>query len=218
MSTGERVRVATPGDIPAITETISLAFHDDPTWSWAFPDDGRRQEQYAIWWRFLIEAAMRFEHPAVFVTEGIEAAAIWLPPGEAELSAEDEARVPEIVRGLVGDRAGDFMELLEGFETVQPADPPHYYLSLLGVHDDHRGKGIGMACSRRTSRGSTARACPPIWSRATRSTTRGTRAAATEESGRSTPRTIRRRSPPTGGTRASPCSRSPSRSHRRPCR
>ena len=144
MSIGERVRVATPGDVPAITETISLAFHDDPTWSWAFPDDQRRQAQFAIWWRLLIEGAMRFEHPAVFVTEGIGAAAIWLPPGEDEFSAEDEQRVPGVVRELVGDRAGDFMELLEGFDAVQPADPPHYYLSLLGVHDEHRGKGIGM--------------------------------------------------------------------------
>jgi GNAT superfamily N-acetyltransferase len=144
MPTGEKVRVARPADVPAITETISLAFDDDPTWSWAFPDDARRQEQYAVWWRFLIEAAMRFDDPAVFVTEGLEAAAIWLPPGEDELSARDEQRVPGIVRELVGDRASAFMELLDRFETVQPSDPPHYYLSLLGVHDDHRGKGIGM--------------------------------------------------------------------------
>jgi predicted GNAT family acetyltransferase len=25
---------------------------------------------------------------------------------------------------------------------------PHYYLSLLGTHDDHRGKGTGMALLR----------------------------------------------------------------------
>jgi GNAT superfamily N-acetyltransferase len=148
VSSGERVRVATAADVAAITETISLAFHDDPTWSWAFPDEARRQEQYAIWWRLLIEAAMRFEDPAVFVTEGVEAAAIWLPPGESELSPEDEERVPGIVGDLVGDREEDFMELLEGFETVQPSDPPHYYLSLLGVHDRHRGQGIGMGLLR----------------------------------------------------------------------
>src|SRR5215213_4782611 len=145
MPGAESVRVARRADVPAITETISLAFHDDPTWSWAFPNEARRQEQYAVWWRFLIEAAMRFDEPAVFVTKGVEGAAIWLPPGESELSAEDERRVPAIVSGLVGDDSDGFMELLEGFETVQPADPPHYYLSLLGVHDDHRGHGIGMA-------------------------------------------------------------------------
>jgi ribosomal protein S18 acetylase RimI-like enzyme len=144
VSNGEKVRVAEPADVAAITETISLAFHDDPTWSWAFPDDARRQAQYAIWWRFLIEGALRFDEPAVFVTNGVEAAAVWLPPGQGELSAEDEERVPGMLRDLVGDRTDDFLELLDRFEAVQPADPPHYYLSLLGVHDQHRGRGIGM--------------------------------------------------------------------------
>jgi GNAT superfamily N-acetyltransferase len=145
VSHGEKVRVATPADVPAITDILSLAFHDDPTWSWAFPDDTRRQEQYAFWLRFLIDAAMRFESPAVYVTEGIEAAAVWLPPGEAEMTDEDEARVPHILRELVGDRVDVFMDLLERFHDAQPADPPHYYLSFLGVHDDHRGRGIGMS-------------------------------------------------------------------------
>jgi GNAT superfamily N-acetyltransferase len=145
---GEKVRAATPADVAAITETISLAFHEDPTWSWAFPDAARRQDQYAVWWRLLIEEAMRFENPAVFVTERVEAAAIWLPPGESELSSEAAARLPGIVRELVGDHADAFAELLDGFEAVQPADPPHYYLSLLGVHDDHRGTGIGMGLLR----------------------------------------------------------------------
>src|SRR6266496_1569756 len=107
------MRVAQREDVPAITETISIAFQHDPTWSWAFPNSRQRQWQYGVWWRFLIEAAMRFTDPAVFVTEGVEAAAIWLPPGESELSAEDEARVPELVRGLVGDHADAFTELLD---------------------------------------------------------------------------------------------------------
>jgi hypothetical protein len=91
---GEKVRVPAQADIPAITETISLAFHDDPTWSWAFPDPDQRQAHYAVWWGLLIEGAMRFEHPAVRVTDGLEAAAIWLPPGEHELSASGPPNPP----------------------------------------------------------------------------------------------------------------------------
>ena len=56
----------------------------------------------------------------------------------------DEEKVPLILRELIGDRADAVMELIEGFEDSQPANPPHYYLSLLGVHDDYRGKGTGM--------------------------------------------------------------------------
>ena len=44
-------RVATAADLAAVTQTISRAFHDDPTWSWAFPDASRRQEQYGVWWQ-----------------------------------------------------------------------------------------------------------------------------------------------------------------------
>jgi GNAT superfamily N-acetyltransferase len=142
------VRAATQADAPAIIETISLAFHDDPTWSWAFPDSSKRQRQYAIWWGLLLEGAMRFESPAVFVTDDVEAAAIWLPPGESELSPEQEERLHGMARELLGGPGDDVLELIERFERIQPADPPHYYLSLLGVHDEHRGKGLGMGLLR----------------------------------------------------------------------
>jgi hypothetical protein len=51
--------LATRADLLAVTGTISLAFHDDPTWSWAFPDPLRRQQQYAVFWRFINAGAMR---------------------------------------------------------------------------------------------------------------------------------------------------------------
>jgi GNAT superfamily N-acetyltransferase len=141
---GEKVRAARPSDAEAITETISLAFHEDPTWSWAFPDEARRQEQYRVWWGLMVDSALRFDRPAVSVTEGMEAAAIWLPPGTEELTEAEQERLPKMLGELVGDHSDDVLELLERFEHAQPPDPPHYYLSLLGVHDDHRGKGIGM--------------------------------------------------------------------------
>lgn len=72
-----RIRSATWADLSAVTETISLAFHDDPTWSWAFPDPLRRQQQYAVFWRFLIGGALRY--PWVLMTEASEAAAILDP-------------------------------------------------------------------------------------------------------------------------------------------
>ena len=52
-------RPATRADLTAVTETIGMAFHDDPTWSWAFPDPVLRQEQYGVFWRFMIAGAMR---------------------------------------------------------------------------------------------------------------------------------------------------------------
>lgn len=140
---GIATRVARRADLEAVTETISLAFHEDPTWGWAFPDAARRQEQYASLWGFMIGAAMRY--PWVLMTDGCEAASVWIPPGGTELSEEDEARVEPLLNDLVGARAGDVVELLERFDRAHPKKRPHYYLSLLGTHPAHTGRGLGMA-------------------------------------------------------------------------
>ncbi len=139
-----RVREATAADVPAVTETLTLAFYEDPTWSWAFPDPERRREHHAAYWRFLVEEALRFPSSHVLVTESCEAAAVWLPPGEPEVAPENEGRVEALIEALVGDHAPAVIELIDRFGAAHPTEPPHYYLTLLGVHDAHRGKGIGM--------------------------------------------------------------------------
>lgn len=141
--TGLTARPATRADLTTVSETISLAFHDDPTWGWAFPDASRRQEQYAKLWGFMIAGALRY--PWVLMTEACEAAAVWIPPGGTEIAEADEARLAPLVEDLVGERAVAVMELFARFEAAHPPDPPHYYLSLLGTHPSHVGKGIGMA-------------------------------------------------------------------------
>ena len=135
-------RTATRADLPAVTETISLAFHGDPTWSWAFPDPARRQEQYGVFWRFMIAGALRY--PWVLMTDGCEAAAVWIPPHGTEIAEEDEARLGPLLEEIVGDRAGEVIELLERFDAAHPKDEPHFYLSLLGTHPAHAGRGLGM--------------------------------------------------------------------------
>jgi len=137
------VRSATRTELDGLTETISRAFHDDPTWSWAFPDEARREEQYAVFWRFMIEGALRY--PWVLRTAGYEAVAVWIPPGGTELAEADEERLEPLLETLVGSWAAEVMELFARFDAAHPDGPPHYYLSLLGTHPDHRGRGIGIS-------------------------------------------------------------------------
>ena len=44
---------------------------------------------------------------------------------------------------LLGDRSRTVLEGLLRFENAHPHDEPHYYLSFVATHDDHRGQGIG---------------------------------------------------------------------------
>jgi GNAT superfamily N-acetyltransferase len=132
-------RVATARDLDGLTTTVSAAFFDDPLWSWAFPDRSR----LAPWWRFLIASALRY--PCVWVAGPIAAASVWIPPGGIELTKEEDDRVEPLLVELVGSRAPAVMDLIGRFEASHPRDEPHYYLSLLGTHPEHRGRGLGMA-------------------------------------------------------------------------
>jgi GNAT superfamily N-acetyltransferase len=136
------MRVATTDDIDAITATISTAFHHDPVWSWAFPDDARRQAQYMEFWRPFVAGAV--VHLWVFVTDRCEAAALWIPPGEPEFLPEDEPEMVPLAERLLGPAGGARIEhLFERFDEAHPP-APSYYLTLLATHTDHRGHGIGM--------------------------------------------------------------------------
>jgi GNAT superfamily N-acetyltransferase len=140
------VRVATGADASGIAHTLALAFHDDPLWAWVFPEPAQRYRQLESWWRFTVDNALRY--PWTWTTPNYEAVALWIPPGGTELSADAETQVEPLLSGLLSGDPRRVLEILEEFDRAHPTRQPHYYLSLLGTHPDHRGRGIGMALVR----------------------------------------------------------------------
>jgi GNAT superfamily N-acetyltransferase len=136
------VRQVTEADADGVIELFALAFYEDPTWSWAFPASEERIEQHRIWWGLFMHSAL--PHGCVWITDDGGAASLWIPPGQPELSEEDEARVEPLLHELVGGHADVVLTLLDSFDSNHPRHTPHYYLSLLGTHPDHRGHGKGM--------------------------------------------------------------------------
>jgi GNAT superfamily N-acetyltransferase len=134
-----RSRVATASDVPAVSATLTAAFAGDPLWRWAFPDLDDLEEL----WRICITSALRY--PWLRVLDDAVAAALWIPPGGTELTEQEEADLGPMLRSRIGDRSDAVLELIDRFEQAHPQEPPHYYLSLLGTHPEHRGKGLGMA-------------------------------------------------------------------------
>jgi GNAT superfamily N-acetyltransferase len=135
-------RLARDADIPAAVEALVRAFYADPVWSWAFPDPELRLEQHRVVWRLVAEAAVSYE--SAWLTGDCAAVALWIPPGRPELLPEDEARLPSLLAELLGDGAARVLDTFERFDAAHPETEPHYYLSLLGTHPDHRGQGLGM--------------------------------------------------------------------------
>jgi len=140
----QQFRVATPADVPGLARTMAAAFETDPVWgAYSFPDDDRRRAQLEAFWAPQLLAAMRFAW--TLVTPGCEAGAVWIPPGEVELTSEQEREVVELTSELVGpQQATVIFDVFAALDAAHPHDPPHFYLSLLGTHTDHRGSGLGM--------------------------------------------------------------------------
>ena len=136
------MRVAAAADIEPIVSTLTTAFFDDPLWGPAFPDEARRAEQAAVLWRLCVTSALRY--PWTLVTDIAEAVAVWIPPGGHELTESEEDGLEELLTTSSGASvARSVLGIFDQLEAAHP-DEPCFYLSLLGVHTDHRGQGIGM--------------------------------------------------------------------------
>jgi GNAT superfamily N-acetyltransferase len=135
-------RVATSEDVGAIVDTLTTAFFHDPLWGPAFPDEQRRAGQAAAMWRLSVTSALRY--PWTLVTPNVEAAAVWIPPGGTEMTPEKGSGLADLLaRAASPAVATAILTIYDQLEAAHPSEPC-FYLSLLGTHDDHRGKGLGM--------------------------------------------------------------------------
>src|SRR6185312_49664 len=96
------MRVATAEDLEAIGKTLAGAFEHDPIWGWAFEEAERERKLTALATVFGFCAAAALDLGWVRVSEGVEAVALWIPPGAPEMSPADEERLPGVVAGACG--------------------------------------------------------------------------------------------------------------------
>src|ERR1039458_742104 len=137
-------RAAAPDDVPAVAACLTSAFYDDPVWGlWTFPDEASRAQRLYELMRFWALAGVRY--PWVRMTDHTEAVAIWLPPGEPEMTPEEKTAFGPLLTAVLGPRADEVHALFDCFGEHHPTDEPHYYLSLWATHHDHAGRGLGTA-------------------------------------------------------------------------
>jgi len=118
------------------------AFHDDPTWAWAFPDVTTRREHHRWFWRLFVDGARRY--PFVWLTHDEVAVSVWIPPGGSELTSAQEGEMVAGLRERLGAGADRVMRAFDLFEQHHPREEPHYYLSLLGTDPEYLGHGHGL--------------------------------------------------------------------------
>jgi GNAT superfamily N-acetyltransferase len=137
-------RSATTRDVDVVTRCITLAFATDPVWEPALRRPDRRTDHHEPYWRRFVAAAV--DQGTAFMTDGGEAVAIWVPPGGDELPpAGVDALDAFLEDNLDADAVRAMHTLYDRFEASRGPLGPHYYLSLLATHPDHRGRGVGQA-------------------------------------------------------------------------
>jgi GNAT superfamily N-acetyltransferase len=138
-------RLATAVDALDAATTLALGFAQDPVWgAWAFPDPTDRVARLVEYWAPFVNAGLKYD--GVWLTPGVGAVAVWVPPGQPDMDADDEAAAVSAVERLCGDRVPRMLQAFDLFESNhQTLGEPHWYLSLLATHPDHRGQGLGMA-------------------------------------------------------------------------
>jgi ribosomal protein S18 acetylase RimI-like enzyme len=142
---GLLVRKATGQDLPAVVETLTAAFFDDPVMSWWVLDPARRSEILRAVFEILVD--VNHPHDELYTTSTVPAAAaVWVPPG-CQPSGQDAERL--VAR--CADAAEETSErLLAAFELMDQHHPqqPHAYLFLLGTRPQWQSRGLGSALLR----------------------------------------------------------------------
>ena len=136
-----RPRIAGPDDLGIVTTIIERSFAEDPVWGPAYARAASPSVRTSIW-RSYLTPYLRF--PCTWLSPGYESASAWIPPDEDEMTDEQWSGFSALLQTSLGPDAEPVLALFERFEASHPRHEPHYYLSLLGTHPDHRGAGHGM--------------------------------------------------------------------------
>jgi ribosomal protein S18 acetylase RimI-like enzyme len=132
---------ATPADRGTVAADLAAAFIEDPVMSWVFRDPAARG-RYA---RHFFATLARHALPLGTSVRTEGGAALWTPPGRWRDSFWHEAAMGLRTWPGVGLLRGPRVALaLLGIEARHP-EPPHLYLSAIGVRPERRGGGVGSA-------------------------------------------------------------------------
>jgi ribosomal protein S18 acetylase RimI-like enzyme len=141
-----KVRPVTASDVPAVTEMLVRAFHDDPVASFMFAGPRRRE----MGLRSFYTAQLRRQYLPlghVYTTEDLSGAALWGPPDRERHGVQELLQLLPTAPFLLGSHTVQALQLMFRVEALHPTEP-HWYLFTLGTAPEHQGHGVGSALLR----------------------------------------------------------------------
>jgi GNAT superfamily N-acetyltransferase len=132
--------------IVAAARTLAIALHFDPLQVHVFPDPEERAQRSPAQFSALVREASAFGE--VFATEDMTGISAWLPPGHAttpeQASQSGFRQLPSLMGNEAFERFGGVLDYLsDAHGNGIPAE--HWYLLVVGVIPEKRGRGYGRA-------------------------------------------------------------------------
>jgi ribosomal protein S18 acetylase RimI-like enzyme len=138
------VRKLVEGDAGKAVEVLARAFEEDPFVRWFVRSDARHAEGMRAFFEIALNH-VTMPHGECWVTENVEGAALWNPPGTWSLGFVDKVRLmPEFARAAGATRLVRVFLATNPITAAHPREP-HYYLFILGVDPALQGRGLGRA-------------------------------------------------------------------------
>ena len=137
---GATARLATWADADALSQTMALAFADDPLLCYILNDPKTRAAKMPMLFKLLFKLGLR--HGACHVTNGYEAAALWRPPNQWEIPLWQYIVYGPALLSVFGADALRVIAIMDRIEKNHPHEP-NWYLQAIGTDPAKQGKGYG---------------------------------------------------------------------------
>ncbi len=137
---GEAIGQAERDQLPAVMETLALAFQTDPALSWILPEPYHRARALQGLFGVLAPADMRAG--LALRSDGDEAAALWRAPGQAHSGTFEFLRTVIPLITTFGGALPRGLKVQGGIDAHRPKGR-FWYLHYVGVRPEHQGKGHG---------------------------------------------------------------------------
>ena len=109
---------------------------------WVTPDPERRAAIAPALFELYAEAFVPLGE--TYLTERLDGAALWAPPGQQPVGEDDAEAFGQRITEIAGDDAERLFELEAAFDEHAPSTP-HFHLQLVGTLPERQGQGIGSA-------------------------------------------------------------------------
>lgn len=146
MSAERAIAAATAAHVPAIIETLALAFQDDPAVSWIIPDAAERAKRLPRMFAILTPADMAAG--MALRSSNDEVATLWRAPGQAHTPMLQMLRLALPLWRTFGTALGRALAISGAIDAHHPQGIDYLYLHYAGVRPQAQGKGWGGAAIR----------------------------------------------------------------------